>query len=303
MSQMKFDADSYSRIFDNLYDGLYFVDRNRIITYWNKAAEGISGFSSAEVIGRSCANNILTHIDAKGQNLCHGMCPLAMTIADGKSRENEIFMHRKDGSRVPVSVRISPLTDRDGHVIGAMELFIDLSNYKANELRVSELEKLALLDNLTGIANRRFVEKELLSRIEEQKRFGISSGILFMDIDHFKKFNDTYGHDVGDLVLKFVADTFVNNSRPFDVFGRWGGEEFIGIMRNVSAGELEHLGNRMRVLVENSYIELKEETLHITVSIGATLLRDSDGLETVVKRADTLLYESKKTGRNRLTLG
>jgi diguanylate cyclase (GGDEF)-like protein/PAS domain S-box-containing protein len=300
---MILDRNSYSRILDSLYDGLYFVDQDRVIRYWNKAAERISGFTAFEVVGKSCADNILTHVDSHGLGLCKGMCPLAMTIADGKAREAEVFLHHKDGHRVPVSVRVSTLTDADGKVIGGVELFSDISSFQSIGLRLKELEEMVLLDSLTGLANRNGIEKEILVRLEEQKRFGVLFGILFMDIDYFKRFNDTYGHDVGDRVLRFVADTLVKNARPFDVVGRWGGEEFIGIIRNVNHQQLEHLGNRLRVLVENSYITLENDQLHVSISLGATLTRDDDRMDTVLKRADTLLYESKGAGRNRLTIG
>ena len=220
---MRLEEDSYKIVIENLYDGLYFVDQKRTITYWNKAAEQISGFAASEVVGTSCADNILTHVDSDGNNLCTGRCPLAATIADGKPRETEVYMHHKAGHRIPVSVRISALTDKKGTIIGGVELFKDISNQTANELRIKELEKLALLDNLTQLANRNNIEREIQHRLEEKKRFNLPFGVLFMDIDHFKKFNDTYGHDVGDDVLRFVAKTFVANTRPFDLFGRWGG--------------------------------------------------------------------------------
>jgi diguanylate cyclase (GGDEF)-like protein len=231
------------------------------------------------------------------------MCPLAETIADGKPREAELYMHNKKGYRIPVSVRISTLTDRDGNIIGGIELFTDISNQVANKLRVKELEKLALLDNLTQLANRNYIEREIQSRFEEQKRFGVHFGVLFMDIDHFKKFNDTYGHDLGDDVLRFVANTLVTNSRPFDLYGRWGGEEFIGIIRNINDHDLKILGNRVRNLVASSYINRDDKTLQVTISAGATLVSDGDTMESLIKRADRLLYKSKAAGRNCLTIG
>jgi diguanylate cyclase (GGDEF)-like protein/PAS domain S-box-containing protein len=300
---MILEKDSFERIIENLHDGLYFVDRDRVITYWNKAAEQISGFTANEVVGKSCSDNILTHIDGEGNSLCTGMCPLAETIADGKPREAEIYMHHKDGHRIPVSVRISTLTDRDGNIIGGVELFTDVSNKAANELRVKELEKLALLDNLTLLANRNYIEREIQSRFEEKSRFNVPFGILFIDIDRFKKFNDIYGHYVGDDVLKFVANTFVANARPFDFYGRWGGEEFIGIIRNINSQDLELLGNRLRYLVENSYIIHENEKLYVTISIGATLVNENDTIDSLIKRADTFLYKSKAAGRNCLTIG
>lgn len=300
---MLLDAVSFNTIVDNLYDGLYLVDRSRTIRYWNKAAEKISGYTAAEVVGRTCADQILTHVDGSGDDLCSGSCPLALSMSGGGACEAEIFLHHKAGHRVPVAVRITPLTDGDGAVVGAVELFTDISNLETARARVRELEALAMLDNLTRLANRHYIEKELFVRFEEQKRFGIAFGFLFMDIDHFKRVNDTYGHDVGDLVLKFVADTLVKNSRPFDLIGRWGGEEFVGIIRNVGSRQLETDGNRLRQLVASSYLPTAAGKLQVTISIGATLVAADDTMETLLKRADRLLYASKHHGRNRLTLG
>ncbi|MFO7715995.1 diguanylate cyclase domain-containing protein [Desulfosarcina sp.] len=300
---MNLDQDAYARILENLHDGLYFVDRERVITYWNAAAEQISGFSRQEVIGQSCADNILTHVDSSGTSLCTGKCPLWETIHDGRPREGEVYMRHKQGHRIPVHVRVSALTDVDGKVIGGIELFSDISNRRANELRVRELEKLALLDGLTELANRTYIETELHNRLEERKRLNIPFGILFMDIDCFKQFNDTHGHDTGDAVLRFVAGTFKSNTRPFDLYGRWGGEEFIGIIRNINLENLSRLGNRVRALIEKSYILHGEIKLQVTLSMGATLVHASDTMDTLLKRADNLMYASKQAGRNRLTPG
>jgi len=294
---------SYQMIIDNLYDGLYFVDLDRVIRYWNKGAQRISGFTAREVVGRPCSDNILTHVDGKGNNLCLSLCPLAATINDKTDREAEVYMHHKDGHRIPVSVRVSSLVDDLGRVSGGVELFTDISAYKSIEQRMKELEALALMDKLTHLANRHCIENEFPARFEEARRFGWLSGLLMMDIDHFKKFNDAYGHDVGDRVLKFVADTLVKNARPFDVIGRWGGEEFIGIIRNIDEGQLKELAERMRMLVKSSYLTHENEKLQVTISLGATLMRPHEDTVSLIKRADTLLYESKHAGRNRVTMG
>ncbi len=300
---MNLEKESFEQIIDNLYDGLYFVDLNRVITFWNKAAERISGFTADEVVGKSCSDNILTHVDSEGNELCTGICPLAATIGDGKLREAEVYLHHKDGHRVQVSVRTSALRNKAGRVIGGIELFTDISNQAVNEMRIKELEKLALLDNLTQLANRNYLEKEIYNRFEEKRRFNIPFGILFMDIDYFKNFNDAYGHDSGDQVLKYVANNLKSDTRPFDLYGRWGGEEFIGIIRNITSEELEILGNRLRVLIENSYLIHENKRLYVTVSMGATTASDKDTIYTLIKRADSLMYKSKNAGRNRLTLG
>ena len=300
---MTLTDDSFKRILDNLHDGLYFVDRKRVITYWNKAAERISGFTAAEVVGKSCADNVLTHVDGHGCALCTGICPLAETMCDGKLRQSDIYLHHKDGHRIPVSVRASPLTDAAGQIVGGIELFTDISHQAVNELRIIELERLALLDGLTQLANRTYVERAIQGKFEEMKRFDQPFGCLFMDIDHFKSVNDRFGHDVGDEVLKFVARTLVANARPFDVYGRWGGEEFVGIIRCIGEKDVERLGNRLRSLIETSYVMHEGRRISVTMSIGATLFRKTDSMESLVNRADELLYRSKQEGRNRLTLG
>ena len=300
-SPMILEPNSYEGIIDNLQAGLYFVDVNRVITFWNKAAEEITGFTAAEVVGKQCSDNILTHIDCDGNNLCTGACPLAMTITDGFAHCAEIYMHHKNGHRVPVSVRVSVLADKNGKIIGGVELFTDISNQSANELRVRELEKLAMIDNLTQLANRNYIDREMQMRFEEFHRFSVSFGVLFIDIDHFKNVNDVYGHDVGDLILMLVANTFTSNARCFDLYGRWGGEEFIGIIRNVSESDLIMIGNRVRMLVEKSYIMHIDDKISVTISIGATIVTDGDVVDSIMKRADDLLYQSKTFGRNRLT--
>jgi diguanylate cyclase (GGDEF)-like protein/PAS domain S-box-containing protein len=302
--QMKLEQESFRNIIENLYDGLYLVDKNRIITYWNKAAEKISGYSAEEVIGKSCSDNILTHVDSDGNRLCTSVCPLAAAMVDNTPREAEVYMHHKDGHRVPVSARISTLKDANGEIIGGIELFTDISNQEANILKVKELEKMAFLDSLTQLANRNYIQKEIQNRFEEMKRYNLPFGILFMDIDYFKDFNDKYGHDVGDIVLRYVAKTLFSNSRPFDLYGRWGGEEFIGVIRNIKGDDLENLGNRVRELVANSYIvNNRNQTLQVTISIGATIVDKGDTIDSLIKRADKLLYVSKADGRNCLTFG
>jgi diguanylate cyclase (GGDEF)-like protein/PAS domain S-box-containing protein len=294
---------NFKDILDNLYDGVYFVDRDRRIQYWNRAAERITGFSAEEVVGSGCYDNILMHVDDKGRSLCRGMCPLAASIKDGKSREADVFLRHREGHRLPVAVRINPLRDKNGHIIGGVEVFSDSSEKMACFFRIKELEKLAMLDTLTHLPNRAYLEQELMARIDEFERYGLTSGILFVDIDRFKAFNDTYGHKVGDQVLKTIGRTLLHNSRLFDLFGRWGGEEFLGIVRNMDEEGLERIGDRTRSLISGSRVRTDGHDLQVTVSIGGTLLTKDDTADSVVQRADDLMYKSKEAGRDRLTLG
>jgi diguanylate cyclase (GGDEF)-like protein len=128
-------------------------------------------------------------------------------------------------------------------------------------------------------------------------------GVMMIDIDDFKTTNDTRGHDIGDAMLAMVAGTLRNAMRPFDHLGRWGGEEFLGIARNVDARALKAMANRCRLLVEKSYLTINDAVLGVTVSIGVTIALPDDTSETIVKRADQLLYASKNKGKNSVTAG
>lgn len=296
------DQDFYKSLLDNLYDGVYFVDRERRITYWNRGAERITGYTEAEVLGHRCMDNLLAHVDLKGCSLCTGHCPLAQTMADRKSRETEVFLHHRNGHRVPVLVRTAPIHDDGGQVVGAVEVFTDHTSRLAVLEQVRELERLAFLDGLTELPNRRFAEMALDAALNEFHRFGWPFGVLMMDLDRFKEVNDGYGHEAGDRILRMVARTLAGSSRSFDLVGRWGGEEFLAVVKNVTPDALRAAGEKFRVLVETSVLDLEGARVSVSLSVGAAVAVPGDTAEGLVRRADEALYASKSAGRNRVTL-
>ena len=300
---MKFPEAFFENLVDNLYDGVYFVDPTRKILYWNSGAERITGYSREEMVGRYCPDNILQHVDAGGRPLCLVGCPLTRAIFDGITREEEVYLRHKSGHRLPVLTKASPIRNEEGKVIGAVEVFSDNSRNAEASLKAQHLERQALIDPVTGLGNRRYCEKMLAGLLDEQTRNRKPFGVLMVDIDHFKKVNDTYGHDVGDEVLQMVAKTMSGNMRGFDFLGRWGGEEFLVLVSEVEEDILFFVAERCRVLVERSYLSKEGKPISVTISIGAALSRFEDNAETVVKRADEAMYKSKETGRNRVTVG
>ena len=294
--------DFFRTLLDNLSDGVYFVDSERRISYWNKGAERISGYAAGEVVGSFCFNEILMHVDCAGTRLCHNGCPLAETLADGEPREAAVFLHHRDGHRVPVRVRVAPVRDHGGRVTGAVEIFTDDTAGNAALQRIEELQAAAYIDVLTGVANRAFTEITLRAKLEERERYGWPFGVLFLDIDGFKRVNDGHGHDGGDRVLATVARTLAANARSFDLVGRWGGEEFLVVAANLDEAKLRALAERFRSLVAGSAAPSEGGDIAVTVSVGATLARPGDDPAAVVKRADTAMYESKRSGGNRVTV-
>jgi diguanylate cyclase (GGDEF)-like protein/PAS domain S-box-containing protein len=298
-------ADSnnfYKELLDNLFDGVYFVDRNRLITYWNKGAERITGYSADQVIGHSCRDNLLNHVTANGIKLCSGQCPLAACMVDGNVREADVFLHHAEGYRLPVFVRAAPIRDPQGNIVGAVETFNSDQGMISVRKQLRELRHMVRTDALTNVSNRRAVETQLRAALGESSP-SIAAGLLFIDIDNFKQVNDTYGHEVGDQVLVMVAATLKHNLRKSDIIGRWGGEEFLVILHDLEGtNELLSLAEKLRMLVECSRLDLPNFSLTVTISVGATLLSSQDTLESVVKRADELMYQSKQAGRNRISI-
>ncbi len=301
---MSEDRDFYKELIDNLYDGVYFVDRDRVITYWNKGAERITGYNAGHTIGHSCRENLLNHVTANGVQLCLTNCPLAACMEDGNVREAEVFLHHADGHRLPVVVRAAPLRDDHGEIIGAVETFSNNNNVITARRELREMRFKAFTDHLTNIPNRRYMEGRLRAAIAQYSGLTGGAGLLFIDVDHFKKLNDLHGHEVGDKVLRMVANSLMLNLRATDTVGRWGGEEFLVILHDVQTVEaLEQIAAKLSTLVACSRLDLDDQSLCVTISVGATLLRPGDTPEIFVRRADQLMYQSKQAGRNRVTIG
>jgi diguanylate cyclase (GGDEF)-like protein/PAS domain S-box-containing protein len=299
---MEIDRQFYEVMLEGLYEGIYFMDRDRRILYWGKGAERITGFRANEVMGSYCRDNLLIHVDDRGRRLCDsGLCPALKTINDGKKRETEIYLHHKNGYRLPVLTRILPVRGLDGEVTGVVEVFTDNRQTLETKNRITELEKQALIDPLTQVGNRRYGEIQLQRCLGEMKRYGWPFTVFFMDLDHFKSVNDRHGHDTGDRVLQTVARTIVKSIRATDVLARWGGEEFVGIFPNCGPSDIELIGHKLRALVEQSFIWNDSEVVKVTLSLGATTARLEDSIDTIINRADRLMYQSKVNGRNRIT--
>ncbi len=296
--------DILSSIVDSISEGVYLVDRERRITFWNKGAERITSYARAEVLGKRCADNILRHVDGAGCELCDGGCPLSGVIEDGKVREIEVYLHHKSGHRVPVAVRGAPVWGEGGAVTGAIEIFSDRSERSSIIAELERARKESLTDPLTGLGNRRFLDLEVDSRFRELAASGLSFGFIVADIDHFKLVNDERGHETGDRVLKMVADTLGGALRRFDAAARWGGEEFAVVVPNADPELLGKVAERVRALVERSWLELEGGArLSVTLSAGGALARAGELPAALFARADERLYECKRGGRNRVAVG
>ncbi|WP_439541767.1 PleD family two-component system response regulator [Hyphomicrobium sp.] len=174
------------------------------------------------------------------------------------------------------------------------------SDYLRNQIR--ESVELSITDPLTGLHNRRYMERHLKTLIADAKRSGRSLSVLIADIDHFKAVNDTYGHDAGDLVLKEFSDRFRRYTRGVDLACRLGGEEFLIIMPDTDKGLARQVGERVRECVASQPFRIAPgQEIPVTASVGlATWEGELDTSEALFKRADNALYAAKRAGRNQV---
>jgi len=295
-------AISSDKLLNSLFDGVYYVDLDRRISFWNSAAQRITGYSADEVIGSRCADNILRRPESGGQELCEEHWPLSATIVDGQIREANVLVHHKHGYQLPVQVRTSPVRNEHGDIVGAVEIFTDNSNAMQILQTLEKLKQDILVDPLTGIGNRRFGDMSLQSRLQEWQAHRRQFGVLFLDIDHFKSVNDCYGHKIGDDVLKMVAKSLVSVFRKMDAVARWGGEEFVAILPGINRGSLASIAERARVAVEEISLIESGQRLGVTISIGGTMAEAGDCGTSIIARADSQMYMSKAGGRNMVSL-
>lgn len=271
--------------------GVYVTDPEGTIGFVNPGFCGMTGYTREELINEKMS------ILRSGTMSTDYYKRLWTTIAAGETWEEEIVNRRRDGSMYWAYQIISPILDEEGRVTNYVGIQNDITHRKELE---DELRYLAEMDVLTGVANRRKTLDELEREIARATRHGHELSILMLDIDHFKRINDNYGHETGDAVLRAISATAVAMLRPSDRLGRWGGEEFVIILPETDCAGAATLAHRVVNAVRDSRAVPGEQ---ITVSIGvATFDADNpqESVDSMVRRADELLYSAKDLGRDRV---
>lgn len=283
-------------------EGLYFVDKNRKIIFWNEKAEEITGYKKDEVLGKHCFNNILEHTDDRGKNLCLNKCPLVEAVETGIPQFKKVFLKTKTGSRIPISVEVFPVKAESNEIIGAVEFFSESFGLKEIKQKIRALERRAYLDPLTQIPNRRLFEIVLRKFFEKYRQNNQSFGLIFLDLDNFKFINDFYGHIYGDAALKAVAQTIISNIKPSDLAARYGGDEFVILLDNINYASLKRLTEKLYILIGTSSFKHKNLDIPISASLGATIVRPEDTKSSIIKRADELMLKAKRKRKKKIVV-
>jgi diguanylate cyclase (GGDEF)-like protein len=301
------------RLMQHLVVPTFVLNADRRVIIWNKACERLTGVPAHEVIGTS--NHWRAFYDE--ERYC-----LADLLVLGRTDEmNELYVAHTEPSdcslglkaenwcvmpqvrkRLYLAVDAGPIYDEDGNLLAVVETLRDQTEQKLAQMA---LQSLAVKDGLTGLANRRSFDEKLEAEWLHNLREGTPMALMMSDVDHFKLYNDTYGHQKGDSCLKSVATALDKQVfRPSDLAARYGGEEFAVIMPNTSLDGALHVAERIREAVQALHIphSASQTADRVTASIGVAAFVPTEDRNPadLVAAADAALYRAKHQGRNRV---
>jgi len=276
---------------ENAWEVIWTMDLDAKITYINPAVERMRGFTPEEAMRQSPEEIQPPESAAIGADYYQRLFASIEAGTEPPIFRGEQQYYRKDGSIMIGELQVIPHVDGSGRVVELLGVTRDISDRKAAE---AALHNLAVTDTLTGVWNRR-QGTDLIAADLSARRPGQALSLLMLDIDHFKSINDTYGHQAGDNVLIEVASRVRRSLRGNDVVARWGGEEFVVMLRDCALPDARRLAEEIR----STIAEVPFGTLgSLTVSIGAAEIRASENLASWLGRADQALYRAKRAGRN-----
>ena len=296
------DPEIYQTILDGLQTGVYLVDRNRRIRFWNEGAEQITGYLRQDVVGRFLRDHLL----ATGDNVKNFDSdpddPINLAFRDGKPSTMDVSILHKEGYRVPIVLRTSPIRNSRGAIVGAAESFE--KNRSASEWtrRQAAYGDFGCLDAVTGVAAKSFMETQLREHLITFAEHNIPFGILLVQIDHLDEFRASRGPGVVPTILRIIAQSVENCVRPTDLVGCWGKDQFMAILFECRESEVALVGERVRKMIGQAEIEWWGDKFSVTSPVGGAGCRTGDEVEGLVARAAASLQESIEKGGNCVTV-
>jgi diguanylate cyclase (GGDEF)-like protein/PAS domain S-box-containing protein len=289
--------EHFEAILTGLPNGVYVVNSERKILFWNSGAERITGYRSQEVLGRYCQDNLLMHCDENYTPLCED-CPLQKTIEDGRPREVNLYLRHKEGHRVPVKVRAVAVRDADGAIIGAAETFDEC--HDVPELQMHPNAKLVRnhTDQRTGVSDQPSTERYLAACVQDYAEDHIPFGVLVIAVDDLDQFRGRYGGEAVVKIMHTIATTVAKSLRGGDIVGDWSGNRFLALVVNCPPETLARLVFMLKRVVSVAEISWWGERLGVTVSIGGAAVRPDDTVESLLARSEGALLACAGKGGN-----
>ncbi|MBU6475490.1 MAG: GGDEF domain-containing protein [Alphaproteobacteria bacterium] len=292
-------SDVSAAIVERFEDGIVAIDSHHCIILFNEGASRIFGYAPEEVMGRHLNILLPERFHLQHDLMIEEFGAAGAAVKKSSHRSRQVFGRRKNGEEFEASIFIIN-TGLGGLRPGYAAVVRDISEDKRTE---DELMRLAATDPLTGAFNRREFKALADEESLRANRYNRPLSIMMLDLDHFKRLNDTYGHAAGDKALQRFTTLCCNALRTIDIFGRWGGEEFVTLLPETDAEGAVIIAERLRKLVNQSLLVFNEHKISITASIGIAQYRAGElTVEGPLSRADSAVYDAKKAGRNRISV-
>ncbi|MDP1783807.1 MAG: diguanylate cyclase [Sulfuricurvum sp.] len=282
------EIEKLSKAIEQIDDAVVMTNKEGVVTYVNAAFSEHTGYTADEILGKT------PRIFKSGEHSKEFYQELWEIILSGKVYRGTFINRKKNGDLYYENKTITPLRDDKNSIVGFVWTGKDVTQ---ETLLHREIERIATIDNLTGIYNRHKFEELFALEAERSRRFSSSLSLILIDIDHFKSVNDTYGHNAGDEVLKYLTEIVEKNIRKIDIFARWGGEEFLILSPGTGIDDIQLLAEKLRLAVECATFA---EVGNITISLGASTFKKEDTFSELFKRVDKGLYYAKEHGRNQV---
>lgn len=291
-----------AQIFDTVNVGLVILDRDIRVRYWNRWMATRSGIPAESIIGEPIFD-FFPHLSTPSFNKnCKAVLSFGNFAFFSQKLHRYLFPFKPDSSfgyhfdLMQQSCTMGPLRGEDNSITSLFLIVQDVTELATYEQKLIEMNT---VDALTGVYNRRSLESRLKEECERHNRYGRAFSVMMIDIDFFKKVNDTYGHQGGDLVLKNVASKAASVIRKTDFLARYGGEEFCCLLPETEGGAAETVAENLRLNIETMESPFSKKVIKVTISLGITSFESGETPESFLKRADEALYEAKRNGRNR----
>lgn len=280
----------------SITDGVISTDTEGCITFLNPAAERMSGWPGHEALGQPIDRVMVTLDEATGEaRECAALRAIRLAALH---RSTDVLLRRYDGELLPIEENAAPLFDSRGQGQGVVVSFRDMSEIRR---LTAELKHLAFHDPLTGLPNRALLFERLTQELAYAERYQVSLALLYLDLDLFKKVNDVLGHGVGDELLEHVAERLLGCVRRTDTVSRLGGDEFAVLLTNFDRQAFpDELAAKITQRLGEPFT-LSQETVTVSTSIGISVFpEDGRDAETLLKHADTAMYQAKARGRSNI---
>jgi len=272
------DGDLYKLLLDQMEEGIYIVDGERRILYWNGGAERITGYYAHEIVGRYCQGDLLMHCDESGRLMCGDACPLKDVIESGVPHERRLYLRHRNGHRIPVNIRSQAICEAGGERVGAVEVFEEATEAVLPDL--SNLASYGCLDE-NGALKRAFGEMKARQAAEALSLFGIPFAWLRIVLDDIDQLEHRYGHGMVDAAVKMISETLAGNLKTLDWLTYWDRGEFRIEARGYSHAELEELQQTLQLLVRKSTLTWWGDAVKVTVSIAGRMAERGETLESL----------------------